>query len=429
MSKFKFLAGAIISVLMFGCTPQPPKLEEMQPTSKSNSRYESALQDMNTLLEVYLPPDYGTRFYHIKSIRDTTGVSRTTEIPPDITPLVRDALSQIHYKVRHIEQYSQEDLTQLNVENAMSGLQRVKVIPNTGVRTSPHYTIAGSISQFDRNLSSTSASKSIRGSVGGGTGQADVSASSQNAASISRLGVSFSVYDRHGVSCPGKFGATVDVAFAKNGMDLGFAIYGAGIGFGTEATAMHGRHQALQMLAELSIIQIIGRTMTIPYWRVGADANIFDVDPLVVDAMKQEFLGIINDGMIIPFTQMQCIANGDTAVSVTGRLDNVTLESLGKFADKYGVKDRSFPNFELYKALDINRVLDTSISSRAWASYKAFKSGVIPVATPKATPAQQKPARTSSSAPSKPNTKKTSPKPAAPAPSSPDYDSALEGLL
>lgn len=429
MKVSKLLFGIFTSIAIAGCAPQTPQLEEMAPTVQSSSRYVSALQDMNTILEVYLPPDYGTRFYHIKSIRDFTGISKTTEIPPDITPLVRDALSQIHYKVRHIEQYTQEDATQLNVENAMSGLQRVKVIPNTGIRTSPHYTIAGSISQFDRNLSSTSANRSITGEAGGGTGRVSVSASNSNAASISRLGVSFSVYDRHGISCPGKFGGTVDVAFAKNGVDLGFAIYGTGIGFAKEATAMHGRHQALQMLAELSVIQIVGRTMTIPYWRAGAEANIFDVDPLVIENMKSEFQSTIDDGVIVPFTQMQCIANGDDTVSVTGSLDEATFASLGRLADKYNVKDRSFPNFELYCALELNKLLDTSVSHRAWAAYNAFKAGVVPTATPKATPAQQKPARTPSSAPSKPNLKKATPKPSAPAPSSPDYDSALEGLL
>ena len=239
MKLSKFFIGIFTSFILTSCTPPPPQLEDMEPTVQSNSRYISALHDMNTILEVYLPPDYGTRFYHIKSIRDFTGVSKTTEIPPDITPLVRDALSQSHYKVRHIEQYTQEDATQLNVENAMSGLQRVKVIPNTGIRTSPHYTIAGSISQFDRNLSSTSSNRYASGAFGGGTARVNVSASNSDAASISRLGVSFSVYDRHGISCPGRFGATVDVAFAKNGNDIGFAIYGPGIGFAKEATAMH----------------------------------------------------------------------------------------------------------------------------------------------------------------------------------------------
>ena len=383
---------------------------------------------MNKILEVYLRPDYETTFYHVKSIKDSTGISKTTEIPPDITSLVRDAISQIYYKIRHIELYTQEDLTHLTVENSLIHTTRLHVDTQASKRPMPHYTIVGSISQFDRNLSSTSTSRSMQGEFGGGSAQADINASAKNNSSLSRLGVSFSVYDRRGVSWPGKFGATVDVSYAANGIDLGFAIYGVGIGYGSEASAMHGRHFALQMLAEISAIQIIGRTLTVPYWRVSND-SIFQEDPLVIQDMEVEFHNAINRGMIIPFTQLQCVANGDDTVSITGKLDDATIKSLGKFADKYGVKDRSFPNFELYCALELNRILDTEVSRRAWSAYNAFKAGVVPAAPPKATPAQQKPARTSSSAPSKPNTKKTSPKPSAPAPSSPDYDSALEGLL
>ena len=411
-------------IFFTGCTAQAPKLEDMQPTTKSSSRYVSALQDINTILEVYLPPDFGTRFYHVKSIRDYTGVSKTTEIPLDITPLVRDALSQIHYKIRHVELYDQEDATHSGVENVLAHTNRLNLNIIAGERRTPHFTIVGSISQFDRNLSSTSNSRTAQGSVGGGTGQADISASNSDAASLSRLGVSFSVYDRHGVSCPGKFGATVDVAYAKNGMDIGFAIYGAGIGFGTEATAMHGRHQALQMLAELSIIQIIGRTMTIPYWRAGAELNIFEEDPIVIDNMRLEYQATINDGMIIPFTQLQCIANGDDTVKVTGILDKATMDSLAYFANKYNVHNRSFPNFELYKELENNRLLDTNVAARAWAAYSAYKNGG---AAP--TPSVQ----TSVEAPAPGTRPSRDAQPARPAePSlhrSSDYEDVLEDLL
>lgn len=430
MNFLKIFLMLFAGIFFMGCATQVPKLEKMHPTVKSNSRYVSALEDMNTILEVYLPPNFNTQLYHIKSIKDSTGISKTTEIPPDITPLVRDALSQIHYKIRHVELYDQEDITHISAEDILKNVNRLNLNIVSGERRTPDFTIVGNISQFDRNLTSTSNNGTARGSVGGGTKQADLSASSTDASNLSRLGVSFSVYDRNGISVPERFGATVDVSYAKNGVDIGFAILGAGIGFGTESTSMHGRHYALQMLAELSIIQIVGRTMTIPYWRVAEDLNIFKEDPIVLDLMREEYLCTVNDDAIVAFTQMQCIANGDFSVSVTGAMDQTTIESISHFADKYGVKNRKFPNFELYSALELNRILDTSVSSRAWSAYNAFKAGQVPSTQPAQVhhPSQTQPAATHASAPKK-GQGTTMTRPSTPDTSSQSYEKSLEDLL
>ena len=162
--------------------------------------------------------------------------------------------------------------------------------------------------------------------------------------------------------------------------------------------------------------------MTVPYWRIGE--NIFDVDPLVIESLKVEYAVTVNDGLIIPFTQMQCIANGESNVSVNGVLDKFTLEALDRLANKYGVKDKSFPNFELYAALENNRLLNTSVSGRAWAAYKAFKAGAVPPSIPQ-DPFTRPAVPTSQKAPRKPA-------PAAPArPSEPavDVTKPLEDLL
>lgn len=415
----------LIVFFLFGCNAQIPNLKPIE-ASTQNTIYLDAIRDLNTMLEVYLPPEYPTKYYHVKTIKDSTGISKTTEIPPDITPHVRDAISQVTHKVRHVELYDNEDATHLKVERELQATQRLRLGIIQGQRYTPDFTVTGSISLFDRNLTSTSNNASGRGSFGGGTGQVDTSASFQNSASTSRLGVSFSVYDRNGVSCPGRFGATAEVAFAKNGVDIGFAIHGIGIGFATEATAMHGRHHALQMLAELSVIQIIGRTMTIPYWRIGSAQKVFSEDGIVTNAMQYEYATIVNSGMIIPFIQAQCIANGDSSVAVTGVVDQPTRNSIAKFAVKYGVKNSSFPSFEMYKALELNRVLDRNIATRAWSAYNAYKGGARP-SSPAASAPTSRPSPSASPAAAPARKPKAAPaRPAAPAP---DVTSPLEDLI
>ena len=373
-----------ISVLA-GCSASVPKLEPMRVEAPVQTTYTSALEDLNMVLEIYLPPDYPNIYFAIKPVVDATGLSGTGEIPFDITSLVKDALSQVHYKIRHVESYDANDATQLQVELLklqMQKLQNIKVYQ--AERPAVDFTIEGRISQFDRNLESTSDKYRAMAAFGGGYVRTDLNASAEKSSRLSRLAVSFSVFNPSGVNLPGKFGASMEVLYAKNGLDLGFAVYGNGLGYGTEATAMHGRHQALQMMTEFSVVQIIGRAINVPYWRIGMSQNIFTRDQLVLNNWRKEYQS--KGPLLIAFMQAQCIANGDRSVAVTGQLDNATLAAFDRFASKYGVRNRSYPNFELWCALEENRILSRAAAMNAWGAYAAFKSGVMPSA-PVAAPA------------------------------------------
>ncbi len=380
-----FALGCAITGILAACSVTKPKLEPMKAEAPVQTLYTDALSDMNTVLETYLSPNYSDTYFAVKPVVDATGLSATGEIPIDITALVRDALSQVHYKVRHVESYDGNDQVQLQVEllkMQMQKLQGMKI--NPAQRPAVDFTIVGRISQFDRNLESTSDKYRAMAAFGGGYARTDLNASAEKTSRLSRLAVSFSVFDPSGISLPGKFGSSMEVMYAKNGIDLGFAVYGNGLGYGTEATAMHGRHQALQMMTEFSVVQIIGRALNVPYWRVGASQNIFTRDQLVLDEWFKEYQGM--GALLVAFMQAQCIANGDHSVAVTGQLDNATLASFNRFASKYGVRNRSYPNFELYCALEENRILSRAAAMTAWGAYEGFKRGAIPSA-PVAAPA------------------------------------------
>ena len=81
-----------------GCKAAVPNLPPMQANAPVHTSYSGALADLNTVLEVYLPPDYPDTFFFVKPIVDATGLSQTGEIPLDITALVRDAVAQVYYK-------------------------------------------------------------------------------------------------------------------------------------------------------------------------------------------------------------------------------------------------------------------------------------------------------------------------------------------
>ena len=410
-----------------GCKAAVPNLPPMQANAPVHTSYSGALADLNTVLEVYLPPDYPDTFFFVKPIVDATGLSQTGEIPLDITALVRDAVAQVYYKVRYVEQYDQTDIVQIQAELLKlqtSKLQGLAVKP--AQRPAVDFTIAGRISQFDRNLESQSDKARAMANFGEGLSRTDINASAEASSRLSRLSVSFSVFNPNGIALPGKFGASMEVRYAKNGMDFGFAIFGNGLGFGFEATAMHGRHLALQMMTEFSVVQIIGRALNVPYWRVGATQNIFTPDRLVTSEWQRQYASM--GPLLIPFMQSQCIACGDSSVMVTGQMDAQTQAALDRFADKFGVKNRSYPNYEMFKALEMHRLLDRGAASAAWAAYGAYKGGSRPVAMPQAA----RPAAPPAAPRPEPRSAPSSPAnggPAATPTAQPDVAKPLEGLL
>ncbi len=416
--------------LLAGCKATVPTLDPMQAQTPVRTTYTSALNDMNLILEVYLPPDYPYTYYYVKPVTDATGLSATGEIPMDITAMVRDAVSQVAYKVRHVERYDTSDAQHLQVE--LLKLQMLKIARGQiklSERPDPDFTIDGRIAQFDRNLESQSDKARAMANFGQGLSRTDINASAETASRLSRLAVSFSVYNSNGTSLPGKYGASMEVQYAKNGVDIGFAIFGNGLGFGSEATAMHGRHLALQMMTEFSVVQIIGRSLNVPYWRVGAEHKIFTPDRLVLNEWRTQYESMGH--LLIPFMQSQLIACGDTSVQVTGHLDGQTTEALNRFAEKYGVKNRIYPNFEMFKVLELNRKLDRGLASMAWSAYNAYKGGSRPMATP----APSHPAKSPSGPTDRPRRRPVAddapphPAPARPAAPAPDVTRPLEDLL
>ena len=119
--------------------------------------------------------------------------------------------------------------------------------------------------------------------------------------------------------------------------------------------------------------------------------------------------------MVRPTLAFPCLDNSEKNISVNGVLDDATQRAFEKFGEQYNVP--AGLNFSMFKALELNRILDVNIASEAWSAYAAYKNGIV---TPPVDPVR---------VPSPKTSVKASPKPAAPAPSSPDYDSALEGLL
>jgi hypothetical protein len=387
----RYASLLFLGILLAGCVPPvPPVLPDAKPVAASSRSnvYTLALQDMNTLVAVYYPPTQRDIYYYVKPIVDSTNISATGEIPQDIADMVRAAFGDIHNKIRVLEHYTHSDLLHLEANKA----QQQQIAGSE--RPLPNFVVSGSISMYDRGLESTSSSSKVMGSFGGGRGSVDLSGAMKDASGKSHIGVTLRVSEASGVSLPGRFGAEMDLWHAKDGLDIGFSIAGIGFGYATESTAVQGRHQALRLICDLSVVQIVGRTLGLPYWRVPLSRSeyqrIYEEDAGVIRSWSDEYAAKLNAALsrgplypgmtpLVASMQAACIANGDDSVTVNNRAEDPSFQaSLQRFAQEYGVSNPvdaqypPYPSFEMFKALEMNRMLDRTQAARAWAALEQF---------------------------------------------------------
>lgn len=427
MSKgFLLVPFMVCCFLVSGCKqPAVPVLPDASPTVVSDTQtvYMRALQDMGLLLDVYYPPLNEPIYYYVKPIHDATNLSATGEIPADIGDLVRSAFGDIHDKIRVLDHITGEDVQQTALA--------------AGNATVATYIIGGSISQYDRALESTSSSPSVMGSFGRGHGAVDFNGSMKDSKGKSHIGVTLRLLDSKGVSLPGRFGGEMDLWHGQEGFDIGFAIVGIGFGYACESTAVQGRHQALRLISDLSVVQIVGRSLALPYWRTPVEQSrygkIYDEDHQVLRAWekdyKAEVAALVSGapsplGMpIIASMQAACIANGDNSVTVNNNpMDPAFRAAIERFAERYDVKQvflqnyPQIPSFEMYKALELNRILDVRVAEDAWSAFGYWMQHGSAPAKPK--PATVKAAQTSSPSGASKSSKTKQ--------ASPDYDKMFE---
>ncbi|MDR3089958.1 MAG: hypothetical protein LBU39_09085 [Desulfobulbaceae bacterium] len=428
---FCFMLGACVQ-------PGPPKLPDTKPetASSQSTAYTRALKDMNLLLDVYLPPAQCDFLYYVKPIIDKTyiAVSSGGEIPSDMGDMVRAAFGDIHNGIRVLEQYTDVDMTQIQVE-----LQKgIATKPREqDIRPKPNFIVSGSISVFDRGLESVSRTPKLLGNIS--SGDIDLNAETKKETTKSHLGVILLVSSPDGISLPGRFGAEMDVWNSKDGVNVGFAIKGIGFGYTAEGVAIQGRHQALRLIADLSVVQIVGRTLSLPYWRVplaqSPSSKIYEEDEIVYRDWRQEYGNRISNRSLIPYMQSACIANGDDSVQVTGIAEEPGFQAaLTHFAEKYHVREQNnqqypqYPSFELFKSLEMNRILDRSRAALAWNALNAFQSRNVASSIISPSKALSPTEQSAVEVQPTPKPRRVKPSPAQPVLPD-DLDAKMEGLL
>lgn len=279
------------------------------------TRYTNSLEQFGRMVDVYRASDKSPVYVQSRTIGDATGLSHPmvgAELPSDITEMVRSAVNRIGDRVVYVP--FQPDY----VAGHLGQGARMQL-------TLPHVLITGAITEFDRALSSAGRGVDLGLLFGKGKGETDASLSRQAASTVSRLSLDFNLMDFSTQTLIPRMQATNSMRLHNDSTEgaLDFAIYGNGFGLASNTRYLQGRHNAIRLLVDMSMVQLLGRYFNLPYWRCLPNGV---ADPAVMQRIAKGYEA--NDPAKRVRWMQETLRDYGFPLDVTGRMDERTSAAL-----------------------------------------------------------------------------------------------------
>lgn len=324
-----------LPLLIAGCGLNPQNadigLEETLPEAKVTV-YQEGINKLGLMTSIYSSAPLKIM---TKDILDNTGTSVATnaEIPRDITEMVKSTLNGIGGNVLYIPY--EPEFMQLTAGTGYS---------DYGDKILPQVVLSGGITEFDRGLVTKGDSLEMEIEVKSEYG---FNFADQNKSSLSSVTLDFNLIDFKTFTGIPRIQAVNGIKLHKATKEdsIGFTIKSATFGAKGEVKKVQGRHAAVRMLVQLSMMQMIGRYQKLPYWRLVPGASRDDV---VIDQVLADFYAMTQPEQIAKIQEFLYLHG--YGVTPTGQLDGATQSALQNFASKQNLKSTTLDQ-NLYLAL------------------------------------------------------------------------------
>lgn len=352
----------IIYIFLFifvsGCAKIDPRHVEIDipsgtPESKDNELSES-LKNLGVMTEIY-----GVKArVMIDRISDNTGSAEHTkaEIPYDVTQMTVSALNMMGGNIVFVPY--RPDLMG-NLKNlGYSNLER---------KINPSVIITGGITEFDRGLETKEDSVNIGYETDkfGDKHPFGIDYMQGEKWSNASITIDYNMIDIETMSgLPGV--QTVNTMQVHKGIgkkELGFTIFGPTLGLKGEVKKVEGRHAALRLLVQSSVVQIIGKYLDLPYWRLLSGAKH---DSVVEMYIKKGWDYQLSSESKTKRIQELLFLHGYEYVEKNGTFDGLTVKAINNYIKKNQTKIKPEINFDLYKSLYYSIPLDDEALHRRY---------------------------------------------------------------
>ncbi len=321
----------LVLLSLTSCAKLDPRLVDVDlpsdvPVIKETS-FDKPLAELGRMTQIY-----GKRvLIQGKDITDLTGLSQYGfgEIPRDITEMTKSALNAIGGNVVYIP-YSP-----VFINNSM-----VTGYSNFQGKLIPDIVLSGGITEFDRGLEMRGKNTdfgvtTVPFNVNQSWVPGDVISVDYNQdekSSLARITLDFNLLDFRTMAGVARMQTvnSINVHKATADKELGFTIFGPSFGLKGTVKKVEGRHAAIRLLVQTSVLQIVGKYLYLPYWKLIPEMK---PDPLVLEKIRQDFRSLSQADKI---GEMQtCLYLKGYNVPVTGRVDNKTQAALASFKPGY----------------------------------------------------------------------------------------------
>ncbi|WP_457576838.1 DUF4384 domain-containing protein [Desulfomarina sp.] len=344
---------SLVFFLLSACGDMNPhnvdvELQKSAPVEKITS-YSQALLDLGLMTEIY---DTGYMKVQSQDIADETGTSVTTggEIQRNITEIMKSTLNSIGGNVLFIE-----------YDPAYIQNQMVSGYSNFEDKVIPDVVITGGITEFDRGLETRGEGTNVdaefdvkgvpswfpTGTVGGSFGDTAKYGKA-------RITLDFNLKDFQTLAGIPRMTTTNSMEVYKGLREKELAITLFGPSFGSKGTIkkVQGRHEAVRVLVQVSMMQLIGRYLAIPYWRLMGEGS--EPDKIVLDSISGTYYRMSKEDRIGAVQQWLILHGYD--VDITSEIDAKTRDALQKFDPAFNGDDVSEKLFtDIYISIPITR--------------------------------------------------------------------------
>jgi hypothetical protein len=338
----KTTALFLIILLFSGCGLNPQNadldLNESLPEAK-DTIFSKAIGSLGMMSQIYT--DKKLKIMP-QAIADVTGSSVATnaEIPRDVTEMVKSTLNSVGGNVMFIP-YDPQFMQNTAVTGYSDYAEKIL----------PEVVISGGITEFDRALVSKGDSADVDLEIGKMGG---INFNDTNKSSLASVTLDFNLIDFKTFAGIPRIQAINSVKLTKSTKEdsFGFTIKSATFGAKGDIKKVQGRHAAVRLIVQLSMIEIIGRYQKLPYWKLIPGAS---KDEIVIDGVLADFYAMTNTQQLSKAQEFLYLSG--YLSEINGQLDSATQTALQKFSTDKKLSSSTL-NQEMYLALFENIPID-----------------------------------------------------------------------
>ncbi len=310
-----------IFLLLTGCAPDiTPTLtkqeKEIASPFEEVTRYSNALRHLGEMITAYEGDPI-----KIQSKFITNDTSSEQELPKDISRMLITAVNKIGENIIYVP-YDPQYL----LNEAQTGAQINRVLPDI--------VISGAITEFDKDVYKKNRGLNADFAFGNGKGDTDIGYSQSSDKSNTKIALDLHLLNYKTMTMFPSLQTQNSIILYRRSKEreFGFSIFGNGLGFNGSVSANQGKHEALRLLVEFSILELVGKYYNIPYWKLLPNGK---KDEMVIAKEKRKFRSIKKDKKLATALIQRMLYLHGYKIQTNGIYNKKTQETLKSYVKDY----------------------------------------------------------------------------------------------